>query len=70
MASDALPANDDKGPAVLASVWVFHAVVVVVYVLRVWSRLTSRAGLTAPDYTITVALVSNSTPETSSPRQY
>jgi hypothetical protein len=58
MAGDALPANDNKGPMLLASIWVFHALAVLVYFTRLCSRLTSGVGLSAPDYTITVALVS------------
>lgn len=51
------PAHETKGPMLMASIWSFHMVAVVVYCIRLWSRLTPKYALTAADYTISVALV-------------
>ncbi|KAK3348932.1 hypothetical protein B0T25DRAFT_546830 [Lasiosphaeria hispida] len=57
MDSGELPADDNKGPMLLATVHSLHALVVVVYLIRLWSRLRPKFALTAADYTITAALV-------------
>ncbi|KAK0725103.1 hypothetical protein B0H67DRAFT_569580 [Lasiosphaeris hirsuta] len=57
MDSGELPTDDDKGPMLLATVHSLHTIVIVVYLIRLWSRLRPKFALTAADYTITIALV-------------
>jgi hypothetical protein len=52
------PASDNKGPALLASVYVLHAIALIVFAVRLWCRLRPKYAMTAADYTISVALVS------------
>jgi len=52
------PASDNKGPALLASVYSLHAIALIVYFVRLWTRLVPKFAMTAADYTITVSLVS------------
>jgi len=59
MAAVDQPASDDKGPALLASVWTLHVLALVVFSVRLWCRLRPKYAMTAADYTICVALVSS-----------
>jgi hypothetical protein len=56
------PASDNKGPALLASVYSLHAIALIVYFVRLWTRLVPKFAMTAADYTITIALVSPRVP--------
>ncbi|KAK3373094.1 hypothetical protein B0T24DRAFT_249764 [Lasiosphaeria ovina] len=57
MDANKLPASDNKGPTLLASVFALYAIALIVYVVRVWSRLSPKFALTAADYAITVSLL-------------
>lgn len=57
MDADRYPANTSRGPLLLASAFTLHAITIIVYLIRLYSRLTPRFALTAADYTITVAVV-------------
>ena len=57
MDADIYPASTNRGPLLLASAFTLHAITITVYLIRVYSRLTSRFALTAADYMITVAVV-------------
>ncbi|KAK0639881.1 hypothetical protein B0T16DRAFT_249158 [Cercophora newfieldiana] len=50
-------ANEDRGQRLLASILSFSALVFVIYLARIWTRLRPKYALTAADYTITVAMV-------------
>ncbi|KXX77649.1 hypothetical protein MMYC01_205976 [Madurella mycetomatis] len=52
--------DDDRGPALLASIWTLQGITLIVFAIRIWSRLTPKFALTAADYTITVALIARS----------
>ena len=57
MAAEAQSPYVDRGPMLLATVCTLHAVAVVVYLIRLWSRLTPKYALTAADYNITISMV-------------
>lgn len=57
MDADKYPASTNRGPLLLESAFTLHAITIIVYLIRLWSRLTPRFALTAADYTITVAVV-------------
>jgi len=52
------PATDNRGPLLLVSAWILHAITLTVFAIRLWSRLRPKFALTAADYTVTVAVVS------------
>ncbi|KAK0726921.1 hypothetical protein B0T26DRAFT_108689 [Lasiosphaeria miniovina] len=52
-----LPPNDSVGPRLLAVLVPLFAVALVLYAVRIWSRLRPKPRLTAADYMITVAQV-------------
>lgn len=51
------PASDNRGPLLLVSAYILHAITITVFTIRLWSRLRPKFALTAADYTITVAVV-------------
>lgn len=53
-----LSSDVDRGPELLASIWTLYGITLIVFAIRIGSRLTPKFALTAADYTITVALVS------------
>ncbi|GAB1317803.1 Rhodopsin domain-containing protein [Madurella fahalii] len=52
--------EDDRGPALLATVWALQGITLVVYAIRIRSRLTPKFALTAADYMITMSLIARS----------
>ena len=51
------PAHETRGPLLLGSAYGLHAITIIVFLIRLYSRLTPRFALTAADYTITIAVV-------------
>lgn len=51
------PASDNRGPMLLVSAYVLHTITIVVFVIRLYSRLVPKFALTAADYMITIAVV-------------
>ncbi len=54
MATLPLPADEDRGPMLLVTIFPFLSVALLVYIIRIFTRL---CALTAADYTITVAMI-------------
>jgi hypothetical protein len=50
-------ASDNKGPMLMATLWTLHAITLIAFSVRLWSRLRPKFALTAADYTITIAVV-------------
>jgi len=51
------PAHETRGRLLLGSAYGLHAITIIVFLIRLYSRLTPRFALTAADYTITIAVV-------------
>ncbi|KAK4108847.1 hypothetical protein N656DRAFT_771555 [Canariomyces notabilis] len=51
-------ASDNKGPMLMATLWTLHAITLIAFSVRLWSRLRPKFALTAADYTITIAVLS------------
>jgi len=52
-----LPPNDTVGPEVLYELFPLFGLAVLVWAIRIWSRVRPKLRLTAADYTITIAVV-------------
>ncbi|KAK0743836.1 hypothetical protein B0T18DRAFT_392541 [Schizothecium vesticola] len=50
------PAHETRGRLLLGSAYGLHAITIIVFLIRLYSRLTPRFALTAADYTITIAV--------------
>ena len=58
-----LPPDENQGPMLLATIWVFYSLALVCFVTRFGSRLYSNFKLTAADWTCAVAMVSRPVPD-------
>jgi len=52
-----LPPDESQGPMLMGSVLPLFGLALIVYAIRIWSRLRPKYNMTAADYAITIAMV-------------